>query len=219
VYLRHLTYTTLYSVEVKCLIDIGNNIKNIRKSKKMTQTDFAELMGLSRSYIGDLENNRSNPSIKTLEAIARALNVDLQKIISSDRTLNAKDNTLKIIEYTQLYNNKYLFKLAGTVTHKWNFIYANVDLSAINLKNKYYIFIECHTSPDSGDSSSDLKRATEFIKKFYSSKALQNVSREILEIIFSEQKDLLLGIQTVRIIWEGVQYLPSETLTIDIETN
>ncbi|MDV4524826.1 hypothetical protein NNE67_10300, partial [Enterococcus faecium] len=100
-----------------------------------------------------------------------------------------------------------------------NFIYANVDLSAINLKNKYYIFIECHTSPDSGDSSSDLKRATEFIKKFYSSKALQNVSREILEIIFSEQKDLLLGIQTVRIIWEGVQYLPSETLTIDIETN
>ncbi|HFP8374233.1 TPA: helix-turn-helix domain-containing protein, partial [Enterococcus faecium] len=54
----------------------------------MTQTDFAELMGLSRSYIGDLENNRSNPSIKTLEAIARALDVPIVALINDYSTDN-----------------------------------------------------------------------------------------------------------------------------------
>ncbi|WP_332301497.1 helix-turn-helix domain-containing protein [Enterococcus faecium] len=54
----------------------------------MTQTDFAELMGLSRSYIGDLENNRSNPSIKTLEAIARALDVPIVALINDSSTDN-----------------------------------------------------------------------------------------------------------------------------------
>ncbi|HBM5900033.1 TPA: helix-turn-helix domain-containing protein, partial [Enterococcus faecium] len=75
------------NVELKNL-NIGNNIKNIRKSKNMTQTDFAELMGLSRSYIGDLENNRSNPSIKTLEAIARALDVPIVALINDSSTDN-----------------------------------------------------------------------------------------------------------------------------------
>lgn len=75
--------------------NIGDNIKSIRKSKKMTQTDFAELMGLSRSYIGDLENNRRNPSIKTLEAIARALDVPIVALLndsSNDNIVESYEN-------------------------------------------------------------------------------------------------------------------------------
>lgn len=75
--------------------NIGDNIKSIRKSKKMTQTDFAELMGLSRSYIGDLENNRRNPSIKTLEAIATALDVPIVALLndsSNDNIVESYEN-------------------------------------------------------------------------------------------------------------------------------
>lgn len=49
---------------------VGSNIKNLRKELKMTQAEFAKKMGISRSYLGDLENNRRNPSTDTISKIA-----------------------------------------------------------------------------------------------------------------------------------------------------
>lgn len=54
---------------------IGDNVKAIRKEKKLTQMELANKMGISRSYLGDIENNRKNPSSKTLEMLAEKLNV------------------------------------------------------------------------------------------------------------------------------------------------
>lgn len=56
-------------------MSIGDNIKKVRKKRKVTQEQLAEDIGLSRSYIGDLENNRYNPSTKTLDMLAQRLDV------------------------------------------------------------------------------------------------------------------------------------------------
>ncbi|AGK95599.1 helix-turn-helix domain-containing protein [Clostridium pasteurianum] len=58
-------------------MDIGNNIKMIRKEKGFTQKELALKAHLSRSYLADLENSRYNPSIDTLESISNALQTPL----------------------------------------------------------------------------------------------------------------------------------------------
>lgn len=57
------------------MTNIGENIKKIRKHKKMTQDEFASLIGFSRSYLGDLENNRKNPSADTITKLSKSLGV------------------------------------------------------------------------------------------------------------------------------------------------
>ena len=56
---------------------VGQVIKDIRKSKNMTQVEFSNEIGISRSYLGDIENDRKNLTIDTLCSILRSLNISL----------------------------------------------------------------------------------------------------------------------------------------------
>lgn len=62
--------------EEKQLI-IGRKIKKARCSKKLTQEDLANKVGISRTYLSDVENGRYMPSIETISNIAKILNIDL----------------------------------------------------------------------------------------------------------------------------------------------
>lgn len=62
---------------------IGQRIKNARKNAGLTQLELAEKTKLSRSYIGDIEKDRYNPSVSTLELIATATGVPASKLLSS----------------------------------------------------------------------------------------------------------------------------------------
>lgn len=44
---------------------MGNNIKIIRKQKGMTQNDLAKAVGVTRQYIGDIENLKKNAHYKS----------------------------------------------------------------------------------------------------------------------------------------------------------
>lgn len=63
---------------------IGNNIKKARKLSGLTQIELAKLTNLSRSYIGDIENDRYNPSLTTLKSIATATHQPLSILIGSN---------------------------------------------------------------------------------------------------------------------------------------
>lgn len=57
------------------------NIKNIRLKKGISIYKLSQLSGISRINIRNLENNRSfNPTLKTLEKIANALNVNIKDL-------------------------------------------------------------------------------------------------------------------------------------------
>ena len=57
-------------------MSIGKNIKQYRKDKKLTQLELAKKSNISRSYLGDIENDRYNPSIETLNSIAKSLGIE-----------------------------------------------------------------------------------------------------------------------------------------------
>jgi transcriptional regulator with XRE-family HTH domain len=56
---------------------IGNNIKNIRIKKGITQEQLAFDSGLHRSYIGHIEQGKRNFQISNLIKIADALSVPI----------------------------------------------------------------------------------------------------------------------------------------------
>lgn len=54
-------------------MSIGQKIKEARKRRGLTQAQLADAAQISRSYLGDLEGDRYNPSVDTLQKIASAL--------------------------------------------------------------------------------------------------------------------------------------------------
>lgn len=62
-------------------MSLGEEIRNKRKEKKLTQFDLADKIGLCRNYISDIENDRYNPSLKTLVKISKVLDLDINFLL------------------------------------------------------------------------------------------------------------------------------------------
>jgi len=65
-------------------MSLGENIRNIRKSKGLSIMKLRELTGLSKSTISDLENSKSSPTAETLQKIADALGVNIEELFKDD---------------------------------------------------------------------------------------------------------------------------------------
>lgn len=76
------------------------NIKNIRKSKKISLRKLSDMTGISRAYLYDLENNRRfNPTIFILEKIAEELDVNIKDLFYSlDEIDNLKEEMYRRID-------------------------------------------------------------------------------------------------------------------------
>ena len=59
----------------------GKNLKRIRLEKKMSQGDIARALGIHRSYISGLERGVRNPTLLNIERLAKALGVELSKLL------------------------------------------------------------------------------------------------------------------------------------------
>lgn len=59
------------------------NLKEVRTSQGMTQSQLAKLLGVAKSTISMYENGRREPSFETAEAIADIFNVDLNMLVGS----------------------------------------------------------------------------------------------------------------------------------------
>lgn len=66
------------------------NIKKIRKEKRISQEQLAELCNTSASYIGLMETYKNIPKLATIERIAEALNVPVLELFAeNERSKNA----------------------------------------------------------------------------------------------------------------------------------
>lgn len=63
-------------------IVFGQNVRESRRAKGITLEAFAHDVGLSYSYVGELERGRRNPTLKVVERIASALEADPLKLLS-----------------------------------------------------------------------------------------------------------------------------------------
>jgi transcriptional regulator with XRE-family HTH domain len=69
------------SVDIR--VRFGNRLRYLRKKKGWTQAEMADLLGLDRSYVGEIEQGKRNPCLLNLEVIADGLQVSLPKLFSN----------------------------------------------------------------------------------------------------------------------------------------
>lgn len=59
----------------------GDNCRRIRNKNGFTQEEVTERSGLSLSYISEVERGKSNPTLATMEKLAKGLNAELAELL------------------------------------------------------------------------------------------------------------------------------------------
>jgi len=65
----------------------ADNMRTIRKSRELSQEALADLCDLDRTYISGIERKRRNLSIRNIQRIAEALEVDPRALLAPIGTI------------------------------------------------------------------------------------------------------------------------------------
>ena len=68
-------------MDIKKNLQIGDVIASIRRKKRLDQKQMADELGISSSYLSQVENNTRNPSGKLLRQIADKLNIPVSVLL------------------------------------------------------------------------------------------------------------------------------------------
>jgi transcriptional regulator with XRE-family HTH domain len=64
----------------KILIAFGDKVRELRKEKGLSQEELSYKADLHRTYIGMIERAEKNITLTNIEKIAKALDVDINKL-------------------------------------------------------------------------------------------------------------------------------------------
>lgn len=71
----------IYFVSMEDIVNtFGSNLRKYRISKCLSQEKLAELSELHRTYISDIECGKRSISLKNIEKIANALNIETYRL-------------------------------------------------------------------------------------------------------------------------------------------
>ena len=62
------------------LVQFGKKVQELRKEQNLSQEQLAELAGVHRTYIGMIERAEKNITLRNIEKIAIALNVEVKSL-------------------------------------------------------------------------------------------------------------------------------------------
>lgn len=60
---------------------LGENLKKIRLSKGITQISIAKTLGVDRSFVSNIENGKTNPTLSTISSLAKVLGVTVSELM------------------------------------------------------------------------------------------------------------------------------------------
>ena len=60
---------------------LGKNLKRIRTEKGITQGDIVRTLGISRSFVSNIENGKTNPTLSTISKLASALGISSDELL------------------------------------------------------------------------------------------------------------------------------------------
>lgn len=55
---------------------LGRNLRRYREQRGLSQEDFADLVGVHRTYMGGVERGERNLTLRSLERLAATIKVD-----------------------------------------------------------------------------------------------------------------------------------------------
>ncbi len=73
---------------------LGERIQHYRKQKNMKQSELADLLGISRSYISMIENDKIQPDTEILKNISNSLDIPMDNL---DNDIEVSQTTIKLL--------------------------------------------------------------------------------------------------------------------------
>lgn len=74
-------------------------IKEIMVEKGMSSVSLADIIGVSKVTVSNLINNKTMPSVETLEKIATALNVPMWQLFASPEEVTGDNELTALIQH------------------------------------------------------------------------------------------------------------------------
>lgn len=75
---------------------LKDKLKNYRKLNKLKQDEFAKMLGISRTYLSDLENGRANGNLKILLKLSSATDTPLEIWLDENTDTSSIENTYNL---------------------------------------------------------------------------------------------------------------------------
>lgn len=69
-------------------MDIASRLKKIRTAKGYSVYKLSQLSGVSETHIRDLERGERNPSLDTIDRIAKTFGMSLSELLNEDITVS-----------------------------------------------------------------------------------------------------------------------------------
>lgn len=60
---------------------LGTNLKTLRANKNITQSQLADLIGVDKSFVSNIENGKTNPTLSTITSLAKVLGVTAAELL------------------------------------------------------------------------------------------------------------------------------------------
>jgi len=76
-----IAYTHYRGVSTDIRARLGNRIRTLRKKHDWTQVELAEMLGIDRSYLSEIETGKKDPSLRVLKTIADGFNLTLSQLL------------------------------------------------------------------------------------------------------------------------------------------
>lgn len=106
-------------------MDIGKNIKKIREAKGLSAKEVITAIDMSAPMYSRIENGKTEPSLTTLEKIAKSLGVSLSELFEADDKMsdvNSLDKSLlekvRLIEALNDDEKKTVFSIVDAFVGK-----------------------------------------------------------------------------------------------------
>lgn len=110
-------------------MDIGANIKKIRKDKGLQQKQVALEIGLDQSNYNKIENSKREPSVEVLNKLANLFGISVDDILNPDKELpkevTVEDKTtmeqVRLIQELDEEDQHVIFRMIDTMVTKKKF--------------------------------------------------------------------------------------------------
>lgn len=83
-------------------MDFGTRLKNLRKNKNISQEDFANKIGVTRSSVGNYETNRNMPTADVLDKIADVLDCSLDYLLGKSDNIQSVQNNEDLLDLAKV---------------------------------------------------------------------------------------------------------------------
>lgn len=78
-------------------MNLGERLRNIRESKKISIYRLSQETGLSQGHISDLENGKNQPTIETLKKLIEPLGITLCEFFNEDGEVSVLSDREKLL--------------------------------------------------------------------------------------------------------------------------